>query len=616
MDTKEKNMSRRSFLKAFGAGAVTATAIMAGCTPKENTVKSGLADENVPTDKMTYRTNLHGDKVSLLGYGCMRLPTEKGVSGREDDKSNIDQERVNQMVDYAIEHGVNFFDTSPAYCQGRSEKSIGIALSRHKREDFFISTKLSNFGDYSREASLEMYRNSFTELQVDYIDYYLLHAVGGGEDAMKVLYDRYFNNGMLDFLIEERKAGRIRNLGFSYHGDIRVYDYLLSLHDKIKWDFVLIQHNYVDWNHAKEVNPGNTNSEYLYGELVKRNIPALVMEPLLGGRLASLSNKSNKRLKEREPEASVASWAFRFAGSQEKILSVISGMTYIEHLKENVKTYSPLKPLNSDEFELLEKIAVAFVNNRLAVPCTACQYCMPCPYGLDIPGIFSHLNKCLDEGNVIQDRKDKRYAEARKAFLIGYDRKVPKLRQANHCIDCGHCLPHCPQRIEIGKEMQRIDRIVEELKIDGADLGQVARLTSLFRLLENGKHSCVVSNREDTRTFGKSGVNDLYDLYKSSDKFLDGALMADKIVGQGAAALMVLGGVKGVRTRVVTKPALEMLKKNDVKVIYDEVVPHVINRNKDGQCPLDSRLNGIDSADKALPVIEQFMKDLKEGKVF
>jgi iron complex outermembrane receptor protein len=144
----------------------------------------------------------------------------------------------------------------------------------------------------------------------------------------------------------------------------------------------------------------------------------------------------------------------------------------------------------------------------------------------------------------------------------------------------------------------------------------VARLTSLFRLLENGKHSCVVNNREETRTFGKNGVNDLYDLYKSSDKFLDGALMADKIVGQGAAALMVLGGVKGVRTRVVTKPALEMLKKNNVKVIYDEVVPHVINRNKDGQCPLDSRLNGIDSADKALPVIEQFMKDLKEGKVF
>ena len=143
------------------------------------------------------------------------------------------------------------------------------------------------------------------------------------------------SNGMLDFLLNERKEKRIRNLGFSYHGDIEAFDYLLSKHDEYKWDFVLIQLNYVDWKHAKEVNDRNTDAEYLYGELAKRNISALVMEPLLGGRLSSVPNNIVTRLKQRKPESSVASWAFRFAGSPELVLTVLSGMTYMEHIKEN-----------------------------------------------------------------------------------------------------------------------------------------------------------------------------------------------------------------------------------------------------------------------------------------
>jgi Predicted oxidoreductases of the aldo/keto reductase family len=285
---------------------------------------------------MTYRTNPKtGDKVSLLGYGFMRLPKIPKKDGSGDE---IDQDTVNKLTDYAIAHGVNYFDTSPAYCEGQSEHAMGIALKRHPRNKYFIATKLSNFDPkvWSREASLEMYRNSFKELQVDYLDYLLLHGIG--MDGMEALHGRYLDNGVLDFLLKEREAGRIRNLGFSYHGDVKVFDYLLST--DIKWDFVQIQLNYVDWKHASE---WNTNADYLYGELKKRNIPAVIMEPLRGGKLAQLDYKSTEILKRYDQEANAASWAFRFAGSQPDVLTVLSGMTYMEHLQDNIRTYSPLQ---------------------------------------------------------------------------------------------------------------------------------------------------------------------------------------------------------------------------------------------------------------------------------
>ncbi|MGE0017119.1 MAG: aldo/keto reductase, partial [Bacteroides sp.] len=368
----------------------------------------------------------------------------------------IDQEQVNRLVDYAIAHGVNFFDTSPVYVQGLSEKATGIALKRHPRNKYFISTKLSNFQNYSRENSIAMYKQSFKDLQTDYIDYYLLHAVGGG--GISALKERYFDNGLLDFLLNERKAGRIRNLGFSFHGEVEVYDYLLA--SDIKWDFVLIQLNYVDWKHASGFN---VNADYLYGELVKKGIRALVMEPLLGGRLTKLSDSLVARLKERRPEVSVASWAFRFSGSPENVLSVLSGMTYMEHLQDNIRTYSPLEPLTDEEKDFLEETAQILLKYP-TIPCTDCKYCMPCPHGIDIPTIFMHYNKCVNEGNVPKSQQDPIYREARTAFLVGYDRTVPRLRQASHCIGCEICKPHCPQSIEIPEELHRIDAFVEQLK--------------------------------------------------------------------------------------------------------------------------------------------------------
>ncbi len=462
---KGNNISRREFLKRLGLGAGVAGLALSGCESASRKVASDSSTvSEIPKDKMTYRTNPKtGEKVSVLGYGCMRWPTLAGESAR-DGADEIDQEAVNDLVDTAIAHGVNYFDTSPAYCKGKSEHATGIALARYPRDSYFIATKLSNFAPqtWSREASIAMYRNSLKELQTDYIDYMLLHAVGMG-GGMDEFEKRYIDNGMLDFLVAEREAGRIRNLGFSYHGDVKVFDYLLSQHDKYKWDFVQIQLNYVDWKHAKEVNERNTDAEYLYGELEKRGIPAVIMEPLLGGRLSNVPDHIVARLKHKEPDRSVASWAFRYAGTHPGVLTVLSGMTYKEHLLDNLRSYCPLKPLNDEELAFLYKTADLMMQYP-TIPCNDCKYCMPCPYGIDIPSILLHYNKCVNQGNVAESSQSRNYADARRAFLVGYDRSVPKLRQASHCIGCNQCAPHCPQSINIPHELHRIDKYVESLK--------------------------------------------------------------------------------------------------------------------------------------------------------
>ena len=450
----KENVSRREFLKAAGFAALGAGSlgIIAGC---------GGSTENQTTPategdgEMTYRVHpQNGDKVSILGYGCMRWPMIKNEEG----KDVVDQETTNRLVDYAIEHGVNYFDTAPVYLQGQSEKATGIALKRHPRESYFIATKLSNFSNSSRENSIEMYYKSFENLQTDYIDYYLLHSISG----MDAFQQRYVDNGVIDFLLEERKAGRIRNLGFSFHGSTAGFDELMATHEKYHWDFVQIQLNYVDWKHA---GGRNANAEYLQQELDKKGIPSIIMEPLLGGRLSKVPDNIAERLKERNPQGSVASWAFRFAGTPAGVLCVLSGMTYMEHLQDNVKTYSPLATLNEKELEFLEE-TVVLMQNYPTIPCNDCKYCMPCPYGIDIPAILLHYNKCVNEGNLATSRNDANYSKARRAYLISYDRAVPKLRQAARCIGCGECMTHCPQSIDIPKELHKIDRYIEKLKQD------------------------------------------------------------------------------------------------------------------------------------------------------
>lgn len=461
MDSNKKNhktISRREFLKVLGIGAAATTAAVAtGCDSKKNALTGNRsAQTEVPTDKMTYRTDpLTGQRVSILGYGCMRWPT---LPSPAEDGNVIDQQTVNELIDYAMAHGVNYYDTSPVYMQGWSEKSTGIALKRHPREKFLIATKLSNFSNFTRENSIAMYRQSFIDLQVDYIDYYLLHSIGNG--GIETFRARYIDNGMLDFLIEERRKGKIRHLGFSFHGTQAVFDEVLAMHETVHWDFVQIQLNYVDWKHASN---NNVNADYLYAELAKRNIPAIIMEPLLGGRLSNVPDHIANRLKQQAPESSVASWAFRFAGSPDGVLTVLSGMTYMEHLQDNIRTYSPLVTLTDQERQFLFDTADLMMQYP-TIPCNDCKYCMPCPYGIDIPAILLHYNKCVNEGNLPASSQDENYRRARRAFLVGYDRSVPKLRQADHCIGCEQCNPHCPQSIDIPAQMQRINDFVEDLK--------------------------------------------------------------------------------------------------------------------------------------------------------
>ncbi len=441
-------MDRRTFLKYTGAGA--AGAMLAGCGTDKKRRQEGISGE------MEMRLNPgNGDRVSLLGYGCMRWPMTKDADG----KDIIDQEKVNALVDRAIEAGVNYFDTSPVYLQGESEKATGIALARHPRSSYLIATKLSNFGIPDRDLSLKMYYNSFEEMQTEWFDYYLMHAIGrGGYAAFK---QRYEDNGMMDFAMAEREAGRIRQLGFSFHGSRPQFDEMIALHDKYHFDFVQIEMNYVDWKHADGVM--NVNADYLYEQLDKREIPIVVMEPLLGGRLADLPANVASQLKERDPDASLASWAFRFVGTYPRILTVLSGMTYMEHLEDNLKTFCGFEPLTDEEIDFLERLAV-LMKEYPTVNCTNCKYCMPCPYGIDIPTIFKHYNTCVNEGLVPQSAAQKDFKRLRKAYLTSYGKAVPPERQADHCIGCKQCMVHCPQSINIPHELHRIDHFVERMK--------------------------------------------------------------------------------------------------------------------------------------------------------
>ncbi|MDR2890884.1 MAG: aldo/keto reductase [Alistipes sp.] len=449
---KTNDISRRDFLKAAGAGTIVTAAAFAGCKPRNAVSAEGGELGEIPTDQMTMRTNPHtGDVVSLLGYGCMRWPLRKNAEGQDE----IDQEKVNELTDYAIAHGVNYFDTAPVYIRGWSETATGIALKRHPRDKFFVATKASG-GPHTLENGIAMYRRSLAALQVDYLDYYLLHNVGSSIESFRA---RFIDNGLLDFFIAERKAGRIRNLGWSFHGEKEVFDYVLAYND-IQWDFCQIQLNYQDWQYPIGAA---IEAKYLYDELVKKNVPVVIMEPLLGGRLARVPAQALAMMNGMHPGDTAAKWAFRYAGTPEKVLTVLSGMVYMEHLQENLRTFAPLTPMNDQEYAVLDDVSDILAGAEY-IQCTTCEYCMPCPYGLDIPQTFAHYNKCVSAGQVMESSDDENYKQARRAFLVGYDRSVPRLRQAARCTECKQCRPKCPQNIDIPAEMRRVDAYAEKLR--------------------------------------------------------------------------------------------------------------------------------------------------------
>ena len=437
-------MGRREFLRRIGIGAGSAMALMAleplGAIAGENKTRSNASDV-----KMTYRVQHgSGEQISLLGFGMMRLPN--------------DQEKVNELVDYAIEHGVNYFDTAPIYMGGQSEVLMGNALSRHPREKYYVATKMSNMSPQAQqlEGAKRMYEQSMEKLKVDHIDYYLLHAIGGGMDSLR---SRFLDNGVLDFLLKEREEGRIKHLGFSYHGDVRDFDWLLDRQDQYHWDFVQIQMNFLDWRHAslRGGRRSDADAEYLYEKCEKTGVQCVVMEPLRGGAFGRMAQELTDQLKAVHPDDSTARWAFRWVGSFPNILTTLSGMNRMDHLEENIKTFSPLDPCTEQEKALLAQIADQ-MSGIPTIPCTACAYCMPCPFGVNIPGNFTYYNEAVNNHLLpLPDKQDKDYKKSKKKFVKGYKKALRNTSTwASQCADCEECLPKCPQQIRIPNQMERI----------------------------------------------------------------------------------------------------------------------------------------------------------------
>ena len=449
------SIDRREFLKRLGM-TMGSAATMIALEP----LRAWAGDEKKPQvatadNRMTYRVQHgSGENISLLGLGMMRMPRN-------------DQALVNRIVDYALAHGINYFDTAPMYGGGRNEGITGEALSRYPRERYYVATKMSNYDErtWSFEESKKIYEKSFRELRVDYIDYYLLHGIGLG--GMHDFEGRFINNGFLDFLLKEREAGRIRHLGFSYHGDVSVFDWLVDRHDEYHWDMAQIQMNYLDWRHASLNKSGrkqDADAEYLYDKLDKAGIQVVVMEPLRGSALTRIPEEYASQLKALRPDDTMAEWAFRWVGSHPNILTTLSGMNKMEFIEENVKTFSPLDTCTDKENELLEKIADGMAGIP-TIPCTTCAYCMPCPYGVDIPGNFAFYNEAMHSHQLpLPETSAPDYAECQAKFAEAYCDAIPAEKRASQCVDCEACLSKCPQQIRIPNQMGRIVSLLRKKK--------------------------------------------------------------------------------------------------------------------------------------------------------
>lgn len=365
------------------------------------------------------------ENLSLLGFGTMRLPLK--------EDGTIDEVQVEQMVEYAMENGVNYFDTAYPYHDGESERVIGRILSQYPRESYFLADKFPGhqiFDDYTPERFFE---EQLERCQVEYFDFYLLHNVY--EKSINTYKDS--NWKIVNYLLEQKKNGRIKHLGFSSHGSKEIMKEIID-YCQGELEFCLIQLNYLDWTLQ--------GAREKYEMLTEMGIPVWVMEPVRGGKLARLSDEQEAFLKKLRPEESTPAWAFRFLQDLPNVHMVLSGMSAMEHMKDNVKTFEEYKPLSEEERQFLFDVAEGM---KTSVPCTSCQYCVAgCPKGLDIPMLISVYNELKFVPTVNASMRIEAMEEDKKPTA---------------CIVCGKCSHMCPQGIHIPEIMKELPELMAKL---------------------------------------------------------------------------------------------------------------------------------------------------------
>ena len=367
-----------------------------------------------------------GKNIPKLGFGLMRLPM-KG--------EDVDIEQTKTMVDKFLAAGLTYFDTAYGYINGKSEEAIKVALvDRYPRESFQLATKLPAFAANSAEEAREMLTTSLRRTGAGYFDFYLLHNCG---DTRTAKYDAY---GMWDYVLEQKAKGVLKHVGFSFHDKADVLDDLLTKHPEM--EFVQLQINYADWESP------SVQSRLCYEVARKHGKPVVIMEPVKGGNLVNLPESVTSIFKAANPDVSVPSWAVRFAASLEGIVTVLSGMSNIAQMEDNVKTMAPFTPLSEEEQGVIVK-ARAALDAIPSIPCTGCQYCVKgCPMEINIPGAFSAMNNVLIYNN-LQGAKG------------AYGWATNKGGKASACIQCGQCESVCPQHIGIIEELQRVASTLE-----------------------------------------------------------------------------------------------------------------------------------------------------------
>lgn len=390
------------------------------------------------------QTRLFGktnESVSLLGYGMMRLPALHA------DTDDIDYEKALAHIDYAYRHGVNYFDTAYMYHGGKSELFAGEALSRYPRESFYLADKMPAWmiGNGGVSRAKEIFADQLNKCRVDYFDFYLLHALSRQTEFDKI----YLEDGVLAYLKEEKAKGRIRHLGFSFHGSIAFFEYLMTVND---WDFCQIQCNYLDWD--------KQSAKELYRIAEEHGVQLIIMEPVRGGALAKLNEAAVDILKAAEPEKSVASWAIRFVASLENVLCVLSGMSDMAQVEDNIATLTDFSPLTEQDHKTIKDALDAYAKDGV-IGCTACRYCFDCPKQIMIPELFALYNAALSEERlpVSVGITEKEFSKRKEAFLSDY-RAIPEGKRAEDCVKCGKCAEHCPQTIKIPERLAEIARIV------------------------------------------------------------------------------------------------------------------------------------------------------------